>query len=124
MIGSKMNTNNLNKPDPMAADSFNPNDARTWDDKQQQVYDVGHREGESCEGASWTLMLDDAFDIEASTPDEAKAAINAYTTNKIIEELVNFRNADFDPNKTLAQTLMYVDARIAELKALNHRKDD
>lgn len=55
---------------------------------------------------------------------KAKSAINTYTTNKIIEELVNFRNADFDPNKTLAQTLMYVDARIAELKTLNHRKDE
>ena len=91
-----MNTDSLNKPDPMAEDSW-------------LEVDVVQARGSR---------------IFAKLSPESKAAINAYTTNKIIEELVNFRNADFDPNKTLAQTLMYVDARIAELKALNHRKDD
>jgi hypothetical protein len=49
-----------------------------------------------------------------------KAAINAYTTNKIIEELENIpRVSDF--NNEVDE---YINKRIAELKALNHRKEN
>lgn len=34
-----------------------------------------------------------------------------------VEELDRFRRAGFDPNKTLAQVLLFIDARIRELKS-------
>lgn len=76
---------------------FNPNDARTWDDKQQQVYETGHREGESCEGASWTFMLDDAFGIEAHTPEEAKQAFIAQQ-QALIDRICQKISDDLEPD--------------------------
>ncbi len=103
----------LNQPE--ADKEFNANDARTWDDKQQQVYEVGHREGESCESASWTLMLDEAFDIEATTPEEAKASLLQYMDRVRIDELETIGNEGWsDEDSVLAE---YLDMRIEELKA-------
>lgn len=62
---------------PNIDELWSENDARTWNDRERKVYDVGHKEGESCEGAGWTLMLDEAFDIVVDNPTEAKAALHS-----------------------------------------------
>jgi len=73
-----------------------------------------------------TLMPDSAY--LAQSLDDAKAAINAYTTNKIIEARIREISilADkyaakswgpYDPQQVLQD-------RLTELKALNHRKEN
>lgn len=49
-------------------EGFNPNDARTWNEEEYAVYEVGHQEGESCNAADWVFALDDVLpdDIAAS----------------------------------------------------------
>lgn len=58
-------------------EDFNPLDAQTWDDKQNAVYEVGYQKGESCANADWLFMLDEGFNINAGTPQEAQTAIKA-----------------------------------------------
>jgi hypothetical protein len=51
--------------------------------------------------------------------EEAKAALQTYIEQEVvkgrIDELYRIKDAEFDPNKTLVQVLMFVDARIREL---------
>ena len=97
-----MNTDSLNKPDSMAEDEL---------DKILNV-------------ASWQYNHDKNGRIDDDGMkrfNEAKAAINAYTTNKIIEaridELQELQMADNIPDANKDQIyLWYLKNRIAELR--------
>jgi len=73
---------------PKAVDDFDPGNSQTWDEKQLAVYDTGHREGESCERATWMMALYEQFDIDADTPHEAIQALNAYYL-ALFEEIID-----------------------------------
>ena len=93
--------NSLNKPDPMAEDSYQilvglVDDVRMAERRYQDIDPI----------------------INA-----AEAAINAYTTNKIIEELEAAGVPDYFYWNKDGRNIT-VGERIAELKALNHRKEN
>lgn len=43
--------------------------------ENKEIYDVGHREGESCNDADWQIALDDVFDGEVVTPASVVASV-------------------------------------------------
>lgn len=45
--------------------------ANTWSDRELKIYEIGHREGESCNEVDWLFALEEAFDLEVEGIQEA-----------------------------------------------------
>lgn len=58
----------------MSEQEFNPEDARTWDARQNAIYEVGHQEGESCRDADWHFAFMETTDGLDASPDPFEAA--------------------------------------------------
>lgn len=73
---------------------FDPNNAQTWDERQHQVYETGHREGESCKDMDWISTLSDEFNIDAETIDDAMEKLKALIEQR--ERAVLDKAADYN----------------------------
>lgn len=51
--------------------AFDPSRAETWDEQHHALYDIGHRDGESCRDAAWWHALEDLIPDEVDGLDHA-----------------------------------------------------
>lgn len=63
--------------------------ARPWTPREEAIYDIGHRDGESCNGADWSFMLTEHTDMPDSVDAWSPTDVAAYVQSLIdrIKEL-------------------------------------